>query len=230
MSIERVEIAIPTIGKTNGIIYPLAFWFLQIEKWWPTERLLLYRHRDSRLITDIYIAAFWVIEALGLYLLFNFSSILPLVRIAVIVLLVYRLVEIVLKLIATLVLGRYRLPTEHHFQNRTVLLTLANLLEIIFIYAAFYFLLDTKIAHRDPIGVKGFLDTLYFSIATGITISFGQQFPKEIAAKLITISEPLVIFVIVIGMLSFARSSSGNIKTENTKRKYYKVTQKSKSK
>ncbi len=209
MAKTRKEDSKPTIGKRDGLLYPLIYNFLQIEKWWPTERLLLYKYRDSRLVTDIYIASGWFIEAFLLFTLVRFNHISAAVRILAISILIYRLIEIVLKLIATLILGRFRLPAEHHHQNRTVMLVLSNLVEIIVIYSAFYFCLDTYVLNTcELIGVNGFIDALYFSIATGITLSFGQQFPKETWSKFVAISEPVIILVLVIGMISFARGSS----------------------
>lgn len=190
-----------------GILYPFVKRILMLDNWWPPSRYI----GKSRKSVDIYIAIWWLFQFLCV-ILFLIPKNPKWFLIVVVPLLVFRLIDICLILLATLIVGYHRSITEWASANRTVFLVFMNGIEIIIIFAFFYY--DLAVIFGVNSGkIVSLLDAIYFSVVTGTTLGYGDIHPTTVMSKLLAIFQPLALIFIVINMISYARGA--HIKKDN---------------
>ena len=199
----------PPYDDEYGFWYPLVCRILYLENWWPPSKYL----GKPRRTVDIYIGVWWLFQLIFAIVL-STLHIPNWLLICIFLLFAFRLFDIILVLLATLVVGYHRSPSSWASTNRTVFLVIMNSFEVLIIFSIFYFCLSVfGVEYTDKI--KSFLDAAYFSVVTGTTLGYGEIYPESSFGKILAILQPIVLVFIVINMLSYARGSYINESNDN---------------
>ena len=211
-SIEPRKFEPPNFGREYGFVYPFAWRLLEYGR-----RLSLYHilKIESVVIADLYCVTWWLIEIVCLFLITDATSytlwVVP-------VLCAYRYFDILNILLSILVRGFIKHNPSGQSRvstNRTLLLTLANGLEITGLFAVMTVGFSKLFGSTALLNVKlnSPIDALYYSVVLSTTLGFGDILPTGALARTMAIIEVLsifLIFVIVIGNISGQRQSIPN--------------------
>jgi Ion channel len=184
-----------------GFLFPIVRRILLLDNWWPPSKYV----GKPRRSLDCYILLWWIFELACTALLIISSSFEWLLIIAV-PLLTFRLFDICLVLLATLITSHQRSITEWASTNRTVFLVCMNAIEVFIIFAVYHYDLAVLFEVNDT-KIVSFGDALYFSVVTGTTLGYGDISPLSAVSKLLASIQPLVLLFIVISVLAYARGA-----------------------
>lgn len=196
----------PKFGHHLGFIYPLIWRILASNKHWSPPMWL---KDDSALTIDIYVFIWWVIELLSITassFIFNWHGSF---MYFILILLIFRFIDLLFVLSSILIRGTYRRIGDWPSYNRVTLLVILNALEIMVLFAIFYYsfsILFPSAASFNP-GLNSFFDSLYFSFTTGTTIGYGVPYPTGWISKLLSMMEGSSVLLLVITVISYISNS-----------------------
>lgn len=121
----------------------------------------------------------------------------------------YRILDVVCVHLCEFFVGYYR-DTEPWILNRAILLKVINVAEILLLYGMALYCLSRM--YPDAFGMNVpfacLFDAIYFSVVTGTTLGFGDNYPKGPGAKALVMSEVLFLLLFGLAILSFLKGRS----------------------
>lgn len=197
----------PDIGNRYGFLYPVTWRLLDYGQ---LASIYYWLNFKTAIGSDIYVATCWLLELVCLWVVGRFDGVWVWI---VIVFCAYRYLDVMNVLLSILVRGFIKHDPRGQGRssaNRTVLLILANGIEIFVLFSvlalALYMLFPISASLNQPI--SGSIDALYYSVVTGATLGFGDIYPKGLLSKTMAIVEVLsifLVFVIVVGTIASQR-------------------------
>lgn len=203
----------PQFGHHLGLWYPLAWRILATNKFWSPSMWL---PKDSALAIDIYIGTWWIIELLCIVLCNDIFHWQGLGAWIFVILILFRLTDLMFVLSSILVKGFYRKQGDWPSVNRITLLVILNALEIMLMFAIIYRALGSlmpEIAATEP-PLTNFFNALYFSFVTGTSLGYGTPHPVGWLSRLLAILESSSIILVVIAVIGYITGEKR--KSQNT--------------
>lgn len=200
--------------KAFGIVSILCFLVIKIPFW---KSYLQIRKKPCCIqnVQDVLVIISFI--ALGAVLFCNYTPcwVLWLVK--------WRLVEILVVQLSILLLSNNNKITTANF-NRSIILFLINIFEVIFAFAIFY--LNNKAIGYYTYGqrIKEPIEALYFSIITITTTGFGDIFPINTCGRILAffeVSIGLLLLIVVFGIF-ISRWNSKDDRYDRYDSRYYR--------
>jgi voltage-gated potassium channel Kch len=187
--------------RTNGCLYPLAWNIIRTREWWSPAEIFC-PEKDSNCVDRI-VVYFWALEVYiaGIVSSRTHFTVLLLIPLSF---LIFRLLDILFTLLSMLIQQGHGY-TKWRSYRRAIILVMANVLEIIFIFAIWYRTVGTycldggkKIEY-----FSSFCNAFYFSVVTATTLGYGDMCPADSLSKALPIVETLMVFLIAVVLISF---------------------------
>ena len=193
----------PEFGVEKGIWYPLIWRILDTHKYWSISNWL---PKGSALAIDIYIGIWWILELVFIFFGFRVFNWTGTGAFILFLFPLYRFFDLSFVLVSILIKRKLKLEETWKSANRIVFLVIMNALEIILIFAFFYYIFGINFPEAACISpkLKNMFDALYFSVVTGSTLGYGTPAPVGWLSKLLAMIETLTFVLIVIALISFA--------------------------
>lgn len=192
----------PPFGTAYGLWYPLVWRALAFAVWLSPSRHL---PTVSALGIDVYLGVCWV--ALGVLSSLSesreWTGSLPTATAAFVT---WRLLDTAAVLGSMLLRGYYRSPGTWISANRIRLLLLANVAEVIFLFACLYRYSECSLGEDGRFSkVLGNLGTaVYYSVVTGTTLGYGDISPEGPLVKAMVVAEVIFVPLVVVVLFAYA--------------------------
>ena len=211
--------------KSKSILIPFINFIMHIIKWISINYILrnIFWKKESTVpiwYSEAYVL-FWVIL---ITLLYNFFSIYSSIYLILIILSIYRLIDILIGITLSIFIERKKFHDDFGFYiyysdiGRLSILLLLNIYEIIINFSVFYF----KCGNQFVKNICDRLSAFYFSIVTMTTLGYGEIRPNCRFSQIIIILHLsyFIIFVLFIAPRIFSGIRVREFHPPPTKKRY----------